>query len=272
MPTDLACIGIDVADPDELERVGAVARERASRLGERAGRRAPRRQDDDGARLVLVVERTGRLGALTPSADAEPGAEPGDMTDLAEECWSAVVLQDGEKVGPLAADVERSALLAAGAGGRAGIVALGTDVQVLPDPATVEASPASLADGRDDDPPARRVEEGWRWPPRMGAESFASLGLLGPPTEATARTHLDGVVLRSRTCRNSLTGAAFHVVRVRTGSLEADVCLAVEEHRDAPPPGAVVTGTVDLVVALELPPARPGAGSRRRGLRLLRRR
>src|SRR5690606_33745540 len=122
MPTDLACIGIDVADPDELERVGRIARERASLLGERAGRRVLRRQDDDGARLVLVVERSGGVGALTPSLDAEPGAELGDLTHLAEESWSAAVLRDGEQAGALAADVEQSALLAAGAGGRAGVV------------------------------------------------------------------------------------------------------------------------------------------------------
>lgn len=273
MSSNLACIGLDVSDPDELERIGQLALERASVLGERAGRRVLRWQDDDGARLVLVLERSGGVEALTPSFDAEPGAELGDLTHLTEECWSAAVLHDGQQVGALAADVEQSALLVAGTGGRAGVVALGTDVQVLPDTDAFDASPASLLTPDEDtgEPPAHWAEQGWRWPPRMGAESFVSHGLFGPPTEATPYARLNGVVLRSRTCRNSLTGTPFHVARVRTAGFEADVCLAVDEHPDAPPPGAVVAGTVYLVVALELPPAPPGAGSRRRrGLRLLR--
>ncbi|WP_258725637.1 hypothetical protein [Cellulomonas sp. NS3] len=271
MSSNLACIGLDLTDESEFHRVVGLAAGRATVLGERDGNRILRWQDDDGARLVLVLDGSRSLVAVTPSFASEPGAVLGSLTHANEECWTAAVTEDGEQVTALAADLEQSALVGPGpaAGGRAGVVALGTDVHVLPDVAAFEASPASLLDpdrAEHGEPPAHYAENGWPWPPRMSAESFVSYGVFGDAAQAEPFARLNGTVLRSRTCRNSLTGGVFHVARVRTVGFEADVCLAAAEHPDAPPPGSVVAGRVYLVAALEtLPATQP---SSRRGSRL----
>ena len=270
MSSNLACIGLDVTDNSELDRVLRSAAERATVLGERGGNRVLRWEDGDGARLVLVLDGSRNLLAVTPSFASEPGAVLASLTHANEECWTAAVTEDGEQVTALAADLEQSALVdpASGAAGRAGIVALATAVDVLADAAAFEASPASLLSSEsadEDEPPAHYVENGWSWPPRMAQESFISYGVFGDASEARPDARLNGTVLRSRTCRNSLTGGTFHVARVRTAGFEADVCLASSEHQEPPPPGAIVAGTVYLVAALE---SLPAATPRRRGLRL----
>ena len=275
MTSNLACIGLDVADEDEFDRVVRTAAERGTVLGERRGSRVLRWQDDDGARLVITVDRSGDITAVTPSFAAEPGAVLASLAHADEECWTAEVTEDGEQVTALAADLEQSALLDPGAraGGPAGVVALASAVEVFADEAAFAASPASLLDpDRDErdhgDPPPQYVEHGWEWPPRMGAESFISYGVFGDAAHAEPYARLNGTVLRSRTCRNSLTGGVFHVARVRTVGFEADVCLAASEHTLPPAPGSVVAGTVYLVVDLLTLPAEDATGRRRGGLRL----
>lgn len=271
MASNLACIGLDLSDESDFRRVVGLAVERAAVLGERDGNRVLRWQDDDGARLVLVLDASRSLVAVTPSFASEPGVMLGTLAHANEECWTAAVLEDGEQTTALAADLEQSALVGPGsaAGGRAGVVALATDVQVLPDVAAFEASPASLLDpdrAEHGEPPAQYTENGWPWPPRMSVESFISYGVFGDAAQAEPFARLNGTVLRSRTCRNSLTGGVFQVARVRTVGFEADVCLAASEHPHAPAPGSVVAGRVYLVAALEsLPATEP---SSRRGFRL----
>lgn len=274
MSSNLSCIGLDLTDESQFRRVVGAALDGATVLGERAGRRVLRWEDADGARLVLVLGPKRELLALTPSFAGEPGAVLASLRHATEECWTAAVTQDGEQVTALAADLEQSALIdpAGGAGGRAAVVALGTSVAVLPDVAAFRASRASLLSPEREDPgepPAHHVENGWPWPPRMAEESFISYGVFGDPAQAEPVARLNGTVLRSRTCRNALTGGVFHVARVRTAGFEVDVCLDASEHPQLPPPGSVVAGTVYLVAALESLPGVPDGGSRpRRGLRL----
>lgn len=268
MSSNLACIGIDVSEEEQFDRVVRTAAQRATVLGERDGNRVLRWQDDEGARLVLVVDASRELVAVTPSFASEPGAVLASLRHANDECWTAAVTQDGEQVTALAADLEQSALVdpASDAGGRAGVVALATEVEVLADATAFEASRASLLSPQDEDsePPAHYVEKGLPWPTRMAAESFISYGVFGDRTTAEPYARLNGTVLRSRTCRNSLTGAGFHVARVRTAGFEADVCLAASEHPVPPAPGAVVAGTVYLVVVLESLPEVPERVARRR--------
>lgn len=271
MSSNLACIGFDPTGGLDLDHLVRTVGPRAVLLGERDGRRVLRWDDDEGARIVLVTTRSGGVENLTPSFVSEPGAVLGALTPLNEDCWSAAVLQGGEQVTALAADLEQAPLVdpASGAGGSAAVVALGVAVQVFADEGEFAASPASLLtddDGEPGEPPAHYVENGWSWPPRMGAESFISYGVFGDAAQAEPYARLNGTVLRSRTCRNSVTGAAFHVARVRTVGFEADVCLAADEHPQAPAVGAVVGGTVYLVVSVESFAAAPAAP--RRGLRL----
>lgn len=249
MTSNLECIGLDVSDKAALERLLRTAADDGVELGVRDGRRVVRWQDDDGARLVLVLDRANRLVALTPSFASEPGAVLASLQHANDECWTAAVMEDGSQVTALAADLEQGALLdpGAGVGGDAGVVALGRAVEVLPDAETFATSSASLLD------PSRSDADGGA---RMGPESFIPTGMFaGDPSQVRPHGRLNGTVLRSRTCRNSLTGAEFHVARVRTVGFELDVCLAASEHRQVPPPGAVVAGMVYLVAALAAVPA-----------------
>ncbi|MBO0901928.1 hypothetical protein J1G42_15185 [Cellulomonas sp. zg-ZUI222] len=269
MAANFTCIGLDATAPGDLDRILEAAGAGATPLGERDGITVMRWQDDGGARLVLEVDRQRRVLAVTPSFAAEAGAEVASLGHLNQQVWSADVLQDGEKVTALAADVEQSALLdpSAPRGGRAAVVAFGSQVQVLPDVQAFGSSPASLLSPDKEDhgePPAHYVEQGWPWPPRMGPESFVSYGVFGDPAGAEAYARLNGTVLRSRTCRTALTGGTFHVARVRTVGFEADVCLAASEHPQAPAPGAVLAGVVYLVMSLEDAPAPEARAARRR--------
>jgi hypothetical protein len=274
MCSNLACIGMEVANRDEFRRIVGLACQRATPLGERAGNRVLRWQDDDGACLVLVIDRSSNLVALTPSFASEPGAVLASLKHANDECWTADVMVDGEQATALAVDLEQSALLdpAADVGGRAAVVALAADVEVLATLAAFEASRVSLLDPDADDPgepPAHYTENGWPWPPRMAAESFISFGVFGDASQAQPTARLNGTVLRSSTRRNSLTGSAFHVARVRTTGFEVDMCFAASDHPQPPPPGAIVAGTVYLVAALESQPAPDGpTAPSRRGLRL----
>jgi hypothetical protein len=273
MSSNFACISLDLADQDDLSGVLRSAAESATVLGEREGKRVLRWQDDDGARVVLVLEGGRNIVSVTPSFASEPGAELATLTQASEECWTAAVMEDGQQVTALAADLEQSALgdPASGAGGRVAVVALGREVEVLADePAFVASSASLLEPDREDhgDPPDHYVEKGWPWPPRMAAESFIPTGMFGE-SPATPWARLNGTVLHSRTCRNSLTGGIFHVARVRTSGFEADVCLAAADHPQPPAPGAIVAGTVYLVIALEsLPAPSEAVPTPRRGPRL----
>ncbi|AEE47538.1 hypothetical protein [Cellulomonas fimi] len=258
MTSNLGCIGLDAPDSAVLERLLRTAAERGAELGVRDGRRVVRWQDDEGARLVLVLDRSNRLVAVTPSFASEPGAVLGSVQHANDECWTAAVMEDGSQVTALAADLEQWALLDPGASvaGDAGVVALGRAVEVLPDAATFAASSASLLD------PSRGDADGGH---RMGPESFIPTGMFADgPSQVRPHGRLNGTVLRSRTCRNSLTGTEFHVARVRTIGFEVDVCLAASEHPEPPSPGAVVAGMVYLVAALDGPSDPEPTAPRRR--------
>ncbi len=268
--SNVACIGFGSDDEDALRSALSRAVALADPLGARGGLRVLRWQDDLGARLVVALDESGEVASLTPSLAGEPGALLTDLVHLDEELWSArVVDEGGEQVTALVADVEQSALLdpTSPPTGRASVVALGIDVEVLADDVAFTASPSSLlAPGSEPgEPPAHFVANGWSWPVRMATESFISHGVFSESAEAEAIAQLNGTVLAARTCRNSLTGDAFHVLRVRTAGFEADMCLSAADHPVLPGAGSVVAGTVYLVVSLADVPA-PVAAPRRRRL------
>src|SRR4051794_28405539 len=111
MSSNLACIGLDVTDHEEFVRVVGIAAERATVLGERDGIVVLRWQDDDGARLVLVLDRSRSVVAVTPSFASEPSAVLASLAHANGECWTAAVMEGGEQVTALAADLEQSALV-----------------------------------------------------------------------------------------------------------------------------------------------------------------
>lgn len=116
----------------------------------------------------------------------------------------------------------------------AAVIALGVAVSTHADEAAFAASAASaLGDGPDS--------------PRFAAESFVSYGLFGSgPADPTA--FLAGTVLESRTEVHAASGQRFHVAWVRTVGFEAACCLPASHHPAPPPPGAVLAGTVYLVL------------------------
>lgn len=140
------------------------------------------------------------------------------------------------------------------------------DVTVHADADQFAASDAGPLNGPEDlerEPPAAYAERGLVWPPRMAPESLVSYGMFGDQPDAHARLH--GVVTQAATRRTALTGQAFHVARVRTVPGEVDVCVAADDHAQAPRPGNVVGGTVFMVASVGV--VAP-AGRGRRGLRL----
>ena len=184
----------------------------------------------------------GRLVALTPSFASEPGAVLASLAHANEECWTAAVTEDGEQMTALAADLEQSALLdpASGAGGRAGVVALATQVEVFADAAAFEASRASLLDPDREDP--RRAARALR-PARVvlaasdGRRSRSSpYGMFADASQASARRSAE----RHRAALAHVPqladrAAAFHVARVRCRRLRGRrVPLAAADHPEPP--------------------------------------
>ncbi|MEU2610282.1 hypothetical protein ABZ570_01640 [Micromonospora sp. NPDC007271] len=260
MTSNLACVGLGVADRAGMRQLVSLALASAERLGEADGIAVLRWQDPSGARLVLGV-RGDEVVDLLPSYAGTPGARLADVRAVNEDVVVADLVDDeGEQVTMLAVELEQRRLLPAATGtvgGPAGVVALGVDVTVYADAEAFDASDASRVGDADDpgEPPAHVVAEGWPWPPRMAAESFISYGVFGEPAQAQAYARLNGTVLGARPLTVTATGQRFVAARVRTVGFEADVCLSAGDVRELPRPGNVIAGTVFLVGSLPVPAA-----------------
>jgi hypothetical protein len=246
------CLGLGSLDSDGMNALLNRVLPGAELLGEVDGIVVRRWTDPSGVRLVFGL-RDRELVELLPSFDGVPGANLTGVRRVSDDMVVAdVVDDDGEQTTMLAAAAEQLRLLR-GAGpvtaGRASLVALGVQVSVHADEAAFAASDASLLSGGDDDsePPAHFVENGWPWPPRMGAESFISYGTFDQENgEPVAQ--LNGVVLSAGRRRVQATGGEFSVARVRSVGFEADVCLPGD--LPTPEPGNVLGGLVYLVADL----------------------
>ncbi len=140
----------------------------------------------------------------------------------------------------------------------ASITALGVDVQTFANADEFGESPASLLSSEDEEhrePPPHYVERGWKWPPRVGSESFISYGVFGAPGQARPHARLAGTVLQSEVRTNQLTGQQFVAARVRTVGFETHVCFPADG-RPAPREGSVIHGTVFLVGSVHVAPSR----------------
>jgi hypothetical protein len=256
--SNLECVGLGVPDRDGFDHMVRSALRGATQLGTVGRVKVLRWQDSSGVRLVLAVEGS-EVVDLLPSYAAEPGANLADLRPANGEVAIAMVMDDnGEQVTSFAVELEQRQFLGGAttpAAGRASVVALGVEVSVHADEEAFAASPASLLSPRDDDadpapPPPHFVENGWPWPPRMGAESFVSHGVF-TPERPNAYGRLHGTVLHAERHTVALTGQDFIAARVRTAGFEADVCLAAADHPTIPTPGQVIGGTVFLVASLE---------------------
>ena len=262
MASNLGCVGLAVADAAELAAlVNAITPDSRS-LGRVDGVDVRRWEDPSGARLVFgrredtVVEFlpsfAGRVGGkLRALGRVGPEVARAAVVDAAGDTATRVVLEVEQRrllpPEPVAHDV------------RATITALGVDVAVFDDADAFAASPASLvtADVEPGDPPARYVELGLVWPPRMAAESFVSYGEFVPADEATAHARLAGAVRSADVRTVSQTGQRFVAAEVATAGFEATVCFPADEGEAPPRPGNVLHGTVYLVASVDLPTASP---------------
>jgi hypothetical protein len=257
------CLGLGSLDRDGMNALLHRILPAAELLGETDGIAVRRWTDPSGVRLVFGL-RGDELLELLPSYAGVPGANLTAVRRVSDDMVVAdVVDDDGEQTTMLAAASEQLRLLRVGApvaAGRASLVALGVRVSVHADEEAFAASDDSLLSGGDDDsePPAHFVENGWSWPPRMGAESFISYGTFdqenGDPV-----AQLNGIVVSAVRRHVEATGGEFSVARVRSVGFEADVCLPGE--LPTPEPGNVVGGLVYLIA--DLPFVAPPAPKRR---------
>ena len=257
--SNLACVGLAVADVDELQSLVSRVVLFAERIGKVDGIDVMRWEDPSGARLVLGLSRDD-VPDLLPSFSARPSARLAAIEYVSPEVANAAVVDDeGEQVTALAIEFEERRLLRkppAVTDGIAGVTALGVAVEVFANEAAFAGSPASLVDPdrEADEPPAHYVERGLKWPPRMAAESFISYGVFeqGSPS---AHARLAGTVLEADVRTVELTGQRFVHALVRTIGFDAHVCFPAGDGDVAPSPGAILGGTVFLVGAMARPPA-----------------
>jgi hypothetical protein len=256
MASNLACVGLDVADPGELSRLVERADAAARPSGTFDGVRVVRWQDPSGAALVLGL-RDGEAIDLLPTYASTAGGILENCHLVNESVATAAVVDaGGRQQTALRFDAEQYRQLKEldhPVAGPARITALGLSVLVYPDADAYACAPGSLVDpgsDPDEEPPPHFAERGWAWPPRLAEESFIPHSTVGDPADSSAGARLSGTVLRAshRTC--ALTGQGFSVATVRTVGFQADVCLPDAGHPVPPAPGNIISGTVYLTAAI----------------------
>lgn len=264
MASNFQCIGLDPEDEAAFDRLVQQLIAGATPVGSAGDLRVLRWEDPSGARVVFGL-RGNEIHDLLPSFAAEPGVRFAGLTRLNDDVLSGeVVDEDGDQLTAMAVEVEEHRLLDADPrpwSGLAAVTAFGTQVTVHADAEVFGESDDSLLnpESKNEPAPPHYVERGLKWPVRMAAESFVSMGVFGPPENADAYARMAGTVLRAERRRNTLSGLDFVVARVSTIGTEVTVCLSAEEH-EVPAPGNVVSGMVFLVVStgVTAPPPRRG--------------
>ena len=268
MASNLECIGLGVEDQDALAALVDAIRPSAVTIGEAKGVAVERWEDPSGARLILGIRRT-EIVDLLPSFAATPGARLAQVEFVTDQVATASVVDDtGEQLTALAMEVEERRLIGRGpfpGPVLASVTGLGVDVVVHADAEAFEASPRSLVSASDQDeggePPEHYREQGWKWPPRMAAESFISYGVFGSPEQADPHARFAGTVTRAEKRTVVQTGQAFVAARVRTVGFELDLCMPFAGTEVKA--GSIIEGTAFLVGSV----AEPAVPPRRRWLR-----
>ena len=252
MASNLACVGLAVADTAELTGLIRAVLPDAAVVGSGQGVELLRWEDPSGARLLLHRQE-GQIRSVLPSYSGEPSTRVAAVHRANPTVAVADVTDErGEVVTRLALELEQMPLLtdALDGGAPAAITFLGRKVTVHPDAAAFGRSPDSLLDPNADPnrpPPAHVAERGLAWPPRLGAESFLSYGVFGEPEQANAWARVAGTVLRAERRTVERTGQRFVVATVRTLGMVASVCLSGVELGGELAPGNVVSGDVYVV-------------------------
>jgi hypothetical protein len=260
--SNLSCIGLGADSGQALHELVTRVLPKSVSLGVKDGVDVRRWEDPSGARLLLG-ERDGKVRELLPSFAGTPSARLADVAALTPEIVAADVIEDGEMVSRMAFELEERRFLdptPPRPEGEVSIVAFGRSVALYADEDAFAQSPDSLVGGGDtaaEEPPPHFVERGWKWPPRMAAESFISTGLFGSPT---AEARLYGTVRSAERRIVSETGNEIDVLVVHTVGFDATVCVPARMLGVEPLPGNVLGGSVYLVVSM--PSILPGGAGR----------
>jgi len=275
--SNLACVGLGpdigsdtgpdtVADSREaLHQLVTRVLPRSVSLGVRDGLDVRRWEDPSGARLLLG-QRDGTVRELLPSFASLTSARLRDVAALTPEITAADVIEDGEVVTRMAFALEERRFVdpqAPAPEGEASIVAFGRSVALYAGEEAFAESPDGLLGGPEtvtEEPPPHFVERGWKWPPRMAAESFIPTGLFGSPT---AEARLYGTVRSAERRTVSETGNEIDVLVVRTVGFDATVCVPARLLGGEALPGSILGGTVSLVASMLsiLPPGSAGSAT-----------
>lgn len=245
MSSHFDAIGIGVTGQDEFgERVvsllsAGTARQVDKKISEHVW------TDPSGARLVAQV-RKGEIDFLLPCLAGTAPAVPVRDVHLVDDETAMLDLLDGvagEMICPVAVELEDRAVLAHSGGrlesGSLTLAALAEDITVHADADAYYAS--QDGDG-----------------PKFAADYFIPSGTFAleessPDWTPSARALFAGEVIEAETPVNTVTGKAFHRIRVRTiAAIELDVAIAATDLEQPPAPGNIVTGTFFLTGSLGL--------------------
>ncbi|KFZ82053.1 hypothetical protein ED92_17710 [Amycolatopsis sp. MJM2582] len=249
MSSHFAALGIDVTSQEEFgERV-------VSLIGAGTARRITKKisehvwTDPSGARLVAQVHN-GQIEFLLPCLASKAPAVPVGGVRLVDDETAMLDLLDGvggEMICPIAVELEDRAVLAHSGGrlesGSLVLAALAEEVTVHADADAYSAS----QDGE--------LE--------FAADHFIPSGTFSPGEPApgwvpSAHALFAGEVVEVETPVNTVTGTAFHRIRVRTiAAIELDVAIATTELERPPARGNIVNGTFFLTGSLGLRPETP---------------
>ncbi|HET9501575.1 MAG TPA: hypothetical protein VFO98_15080 [Marmoricola sp.] len=263
MASNLGCIGLQPESEDGLlDLLNAV--ESAMRPVGRTDGGADVLQwtDESGARLTLTVSGDDIVD-LVPSFAARTGVSLGGAQRQGEYVVADVLDAEGEQTTRLLCELEQAAFLPAdGASGAAALTVFGLDVSVHADESAFATSDDSVATPGDPRPRPAELPPGFPWPPRLAAESFASLGLFDGSsdsgrTDAEPYARVTARVTEVETRTNSRTGQQFHAVQASCRGMDLVVCLAAADH-PAPSEGNIVSGITYVVASL--PSLWPSAG------------
>lgn len=252
MSSHLACIGMAVTSPDELDAVVAEIVQ-AGKMpvvapGEDDGVPTYAWQDPSGARVVYDLV-DGEPLILPGYGDATIVRYAGIQAQAPEVARLSIIGPDGATETGVTAELEqRRHLGSLPTEGRVALCAMGVHVATFPDEASFLHSDASLLGTVEEfgEPPPEVLEQGLAWPPRMSTRAFFANGYFDGSAEPTPHALISAVVRERRDLVNEFTGQAFVVALVDAPFGSLPVCLAAVEHPDLRP-GQVLTGTVSVV-------------------------
>ncbi|WP_037305968.1 hypothetical protein [Amycolatopsis orientalis] len=262
MASHFEAIGIGIAGQEEFEEkvISLISEGTARQITKKVTEHVW--TDPSGARLIAQV-RGGKLDFLLPClAGTAPAVPVRDVRLVDAETAMLELLDgvDGELVCPIAVELEDRAVLAH-SGGRLETGSL--VLSALAEEVTVHADAEAYDASQDDDEL------------KFAPDHFIPSGAF--PLEESSRDWTPsahalfaGEVIEVETPVNTVTGTAFHRIRVRTiAAIELDVAVATTGLERPPARGNIVSGTFFLTGRLGLQPADPAenAVKRRRWFR-----